>query len=62
MLNIDTHICSTYSTFSSQQPPVSSARVPATHRGRVLHFITSYTFPETVTNLLHGSPAAGEWI
>jgi hypothetical protein len=42
MLNINTHVCSIYSTFSSQQPP-SSARVPATRWGRVLHLTTSYT-------------------
>jgi hypothetical protein len=31
------------STFYSQPPP-STARVPTTHRGRVLHLITSYTW------------------
>jgi hypothetical protein len=38
-LYFDTHICSIFFLYS-QQPP-SSARVPAIHRGRVLHFITS---------------------
>jgi hypothetical protein len=42
MLYNYTHVCSISSTFYTQQPP-SSARVPATHRGRVLHLITSYT-------------------
>jgi hypothetical protein len=36
MLYIYALVCSIYSTFYSQQP-LSSARVPATHRGRVLH-------------------------
>jgi hypothetical protein len=44
MLYIDAHVCSIYSTFYSQQRP-SSARGPATDRGRVLHLeITCYTW------------------
>jgi hypothetical protein len=53
MLYIDTHVCSIYSSFCSQQPP-SSARGPATHRGRVLQLIPSYAQKHNLANTDHG--------
>jgi hypothetical protein len=57
MLYIAPRNCSIYSTFYSQQQP-SSARVPATHRGRGLHLLASYTeiMPPQVTLARHQHP------
>jgi hypothetical protein len=49
MIYTDTHVSSIYSTFYSQQP-LPSARVPATHRGRVLHLTTSSTLAQSHTD------------